>query len=160
MQACPCGSGRTAADCCAPILAGTRAAATAEELMRARYSAYVGVNLDFIFISTHPDYRRRYDPDATRAWAEKSDWLSLEIVATSGGGPADTEGTVEFIARYREGGIVRQHHESASFVRYEGAWSFTEGGQVKPKPLTVNKVGRNDPCPCGSGRKAKKCCHP
>jgi hypothetical protein len=23
----------------------------------------------------------------------------------------------------------------------------------------VKKVGRNDPCPCGSGKKAKKCCH-
>ena len=28
-----------------------------------------------------------------------------------------------------------------------------------PKPLTVGqKVGRNDPCPCGSGKKFKKCC--
>jgi preprotein translocase subunit SecA len=26
------------------------------------------------------------------------------------------------------------------------------------KPVTVNKVGRNDPCPCGSGKKYKKCC--
>lgn len=26
------------------------------------------------------------------------------------------------------------------------------------KPVTVNKVGRNDPCPCGSGKKHKKCC--
>jgi SWIM/SEC-C metal-binding protein len=27
-----------------------------------------------------------------------------------------------------------------------------------PKPSTSNKVGRNDPCPCGSGKKFKKCC--
>jgi tetratricopeptide (TPR) repeat protein len=27
----------------------------------------------------------------------------------------------------------------------------------KPIPVTVNKVGRNDPCPCGSGKKYKKC---
>ena len=26
------------------------------------------------------------------------------------------------------------------------------------KPSTVEKVGRNDPCPCGSGKKYKKCC--
>ena len=25
-------------------------------------------------------------------------------------------------------------------------------------PRKVNKVGRNDPCPCGSGRKYKQCC--
>jgi uncharacterized protein YecA (UPF0149 family) len=24
-------------------------------------------------------------------------------------------------------------------------------------PVTVDKVGRNDPCPCGSGKKFKKC---
>ena len=27
-----------------------------------------------------------------------------------------------------------------------------------PKPLVAEKVGRNDPCPCGSGKKYKKCC--
>lgn len=28
----------------------------------------------------------------------------------------------------------------------------------KPEPVTVDKVGRNEPCPCGSGKKYKKCC--
>ena len=35
------------------------------------------------------------------------------------------------------------------------------GDNSEPKkkaPVTVNKVGRNDPCPCGSGLKYKKCC--
>lgn len=27
-----------------------------------------------------------------------------------------------------------------------------------PLPTTVQKIGRNDPCPCGSGKKYKKCC--
>ena len=30
--------------------------------------------------------------------------------------------------------------------------------QSKPEPVTVDKVGRNEPCPCGSGKKYKKCC--
>lgn len=29
---------------------------------------------------------------------------------------------------------------------------------VKKKPVSVQKVGRNDPCPCGSGKKYKHCC--
>ncbi len=29
---------------------------------------------------------------------------------------------------------------------------------VPPKPRHVEKIGRNDPCPCGSGKKYKKCC--
>ena len=31
-------------------------------------------------------------------------------------------------------------------------------GRVKQAPVTVTKIGRNDPCPCGSGKKYKKCC--
>ena len=27
-----------------------------------------------------------------------------------------------------------------------------------PKPIKAEKIGRNDPCPCGSGKKYKKCC--
>ncbi|MBL8968949.1 MAG: SEC-C domain-containing protein [Myxococcales bacterium] len=30
---------------------------------------------------------------------------------------------------------------------------------IKPAP-SQPKVGRNDPCPCGSGKKFKKCCWP
>ncbi len=33
-----------------------------------------------------------------------------------------------------------------------------EGQPSKPEPVTVDKVGRNEPCPCGSGKKHKKCC--
>ena len=33
-----------------------------------------------------------------------------------------------------------------------------EGGPAKPKVKKTDKVGRNSPCPCGSGKKFKKCC--
>ena len=35
---------------------------------------------------------------------------------------------------------------------------FAGGTPVAKKPATSTKVGRNDPCPCGSGKKYKKCC--
>ena len=35
---------------------------------------------------------------------------------------------------------------------------FDGGKSIVRKPVTVNKTGRNDPCPCGSGKKYKKCC--
>ena len=36
---------------------------------------------------------------------------------------------------------------------------FADGkSSVKRKPATSTKIGRNDPCPCGSGKKYKKCC--
>ena len=35
--------------------------------------------------------------------------------------------------------------------------NYGAGGE-RPQPVRVKKVGRNDPCPCGSGKKYKNCC--
>ncbi|MBE5754616.1 MAG: preprotein translocase subunit SecA [Clostridiales bacterium] len=34
----------------------------------------------------------------------------------------------------------------------------TDGGPVRPRRTVVKEIGRNDPCPCGSGKKYKNCC--
>lgn len=158
MNICPCGSGAAYSDCCEPVISGVRPAETAEQLMRARYAAYVGLQMDFIFESTHPDHRQGYDHAGTKEWAESSEWLGLEIVETRKGGTDDSIGEVEFIARFKEKGVAREHHENAQFKRKDGRWLFTEGAMVKPRPIIANKIGRNDPCTCGSGNKYKKCC--
>ncbi len=158
MDLCPCGSGEGYAHCCEPIITGVHPAPTAEQLMRARYSAYVGLKMDFVFESSHPDHREGYDHEGTRAWAEQSKWQGLEIVGATKGGVDDTVGEVEFIARYTEKDVNREHHECGRFKKVGDRWFFTEGVMVKRKPLVVSKVGRNDPCLCGSGVKYKKCC--
>jgi SEC-C motif-containing protein len=158
MNSCPCGSGNDYAACCEPIIAGKKKADTAEQLMRARYTAHVKVEVDFLYDSTHPDYREGYDHKGTRVWAEKSEWHGLEIVDTTQGGPTDEQGEVEFVARFRDKKGLRSHQERGQFKRKRGRWLFTEGTMVKPRPLSVTKIGRNDPCTCGSGLKYKKCC--
>lgn len=158
MESCPCGSGAAYSECCEPVIRGTRPAETAEQLMRARYSAHVAVEVDFLFESTHPGHRTGYDHKGTKEWAENAEWQGLQIIATRKGGAGDTTGEVEFIARFRENGMQREHHECGQFKREGGAWFFTEGTMVRPKPLSVVKIGRNDPCTCGSGLKYKKCC--
>lgn len=158
MSICPCGSGVPYASCCEPIINGERSAETAEQLMRARYSAYACMKVDFLFETTHPGHRQGYDHKGTKEWAESAEWEGLEIVGSQGGATKDTDGKVEFIARYQLKGALREHHESASFKKEKGAWFFTEGAMVRPKPISVSKVGRNEPCPCGSGAKYKKCC--
>ena len=158
MSKCHCGSGKAYSACCEPIITGKQPAETAEQLMRARYSAYVGVKMDFILKTTHPDQRKSFDPESSKAWAENSEWESLQIVATEQGGKGDKTGQVEFIAKYREDGKNCEHHELATFDKIDDVWYFTDGHQVKNKPLTVNKIGRNEPCSCGSGQKYKKCC--
>jgi len=142
------------------VISGARAAVTAEALMRARYSAYVSGRLGFLGESLHPDHRKDYDPEATRRWARDSSWLSLEIRSTEAGGEGDREGRVEFVATYREKGAIHRHHEVSRFLKEGGIWYFVDGQLQKPETQTrvVPKVGRNDPCPCGSGKKYKKCC--
>jgi len=160
MTQCPCQSGKDYAECCGPIIQGEQPAATAEALMRSRYSAFAKAEPEYLETSLHPDFRSDYDPDATRKWAEQSEWTGLEIVNTEGGTDQDETGIVEFIAAYRQNGRNCSHHERAAFQRQDGIWYYTDGDIVPPATVrkTGPKVGRNDPCPCGSGKKYKKCC--
>ena len=51
--------------------------------------------------------------------------------------------------------------ENQEIKRERVAVATSEGfsdGTVKKQPRRVNKIGRNDPCPCGSGKKYKVCC--
>ncbi|GAB1455216.1 MAG: YchJ family protein [Spirochaetia bacterium] len=154
---CPCGSGREYLACCGPIIAGTAKAQTAEALMRSRYSAYVKGAVDYIMKSCVED--EGIDAEATRNWSEKADWKGLTIVRTEKGGPSDNEGIVEFVANYVMDGLKDEHKETARFIKKDGTWLY-ESGDVKTATVVRAgpKVGRNEPCPCGSGKKYKQCC--
>jgi SEC-C motif-containing protein len=159
MDLCPCGSNSAYAECCRPLIKGERGATTAEQLMRSRYSAFVKKEIDHLLASLHPDHRADYDEKSTRAWAEGVEWQGIKIVNTIAGGPEDGEGQVEFVASFIEKGNRQEHHEVSSFKKEKGAWYFSTG-KAMPKPAVraAPKTGRNDPCPCGSNRKFKKCC--
>jgi len=119
MAVCPCGSGKTYSECCEKIITGGEVARTAEQLMRARYSAYVLAEMNFLFESTHPDFCQRYDHAGTKEWAETAEWKGLEIISTNRGEEEDSIGEVEFIARFIEKGTAREHHEAGQFKRKE-----------------------------------------
>jgi len=157
---CPCNSGNDYEACCQPIHDGSAPATTAEALMRARYSAFANTEIDFLVESVHPDHREDVDPDQLRDWSQRAEWLGLEIKRTEDGGPEDENGIVEFVAEYEDQGVHRRYHEVGRFLREDERWYFVDGDQVKPRPVKreTPKVGRNEPCPCGSGKKYKKCC--
>jgi SEC-C motif-containing protein len=160
MSKCPCQSGKEYDACCGPIISGRETAATPEALMRSRYSAFAKGEVEHLGQSLHPGHRADYDPISTKQWADQAEWLGLDIVNTSGGGKDDEQGTVEFIATYRQKGVSHAHHEIAEFSRHNGIWYYTDGKIIAPGTVRHQgpKVGRNDPCPCGSGKKFKKCC--
>ncbi len=159
-KACPCGSGKAYAACCEPIVTGKAKAETAEALMRARYSAYVAGGIDFIAAScVRAEGENDIDMEETRKWSQESQWHGLTIHGKTKGGPSDTEGTVDFSAHYSRGGMKDEHRELASFKKVDGQWLYADG-KIVPTTIvrSAPKVGRNDPCPCGSGKKYKHCC--
>jgi SEC-C motif-containing protein len=158
MQKCPCGSGRDYDECCGPYISGTALPPTAEALMRARYSAYAVHDIGFIIDTCDREENERIDEKETRDWSEKSKWLGLTITGTEKGGASDSEGVVTFEAAYERDGLRDTHREKARFKKQDGRWWYVDG---EIAPVTVvratPKVGRNEPCPCGSGKKYKFC---
>ena len=159
MTNCHCGSNKSFNECCEPFLNGTRTPPTAEALLRARYSAFTTATIDFIEQTIHSSAKADFDRESARKWAEESEWHGLEILNVIDGKEDDDGGTVEFIATYSQDGEKTEHHEVATFRKESGAWTFIDSRMLnKPFRRDQPKVGRNDPCPCGSGRKYKKCC--
>jgi SEC-C motif-containing protein len=157
---CPCSSGLSYDACCEPLINGTGNAATPEALMRSRYCAYVLQNIPYLARTLHPSQRNDFDEDGATRWSRESQWLGLEIVGTPETSPGDQTGTVEFKVHYTRDGVTQVHHELSEFRRSDGTWYFSDGKLVGNPQIrrAIPKVGRNDPCPCGSGRKYKKCC--
>ena len=157
---CPCKSGKTFGECCGPIISGERKAATPEELMRARYSSYVTGDVLFLKTSATKAVQEEFDEKTSQTWSRSAAWHGLEIISTEKGGPDDDTGVVEFRALYTANNEFCNHHEVSQFVKEDGEWKFADGELVGETPVVREepKIGRNDLCPCGSGKKYKKCC--
>jgi SEC-C motif domain protein len=159
MANCPCGSNKPFNECCEPFLSGRANAPTAESLLRARYSAYASANIDFIERTIHSSTSAEFNRESARKWAEESQWHGLEILKTVDGKEPDSVGTVEFIATYSQKDEEVKHQEIATFRKEAGAWTFVDGRMsYQPFRREQKKIGRNDLCHCGSGKKYKKCC--
>lgn len=158
-MSCVCGKGESLETCCGPLLEGKARAGTAEALMRSRYAAYVTGNIDYVLATHHPEKRDEVDRASTERWSQSAKWRGLEILRVERGGAEDTTGEVEFIAKYSLKNMAVKHHELATFEKVDGVWYFVDGKEVSTPPIVNEgpKVGRNDPCTCGSGKKYKKC---
>jgi len=150
-QSCPCGRDETFEKCCQPFLTHSAFASTPSTLMRSRYSAYVTKNADYLLATWHADCQAARWRESLEEGFATTKWLGLNVIDALPGKNAD-EGYVEFAARFQEQGseAVQLVHERSRFLRVNERWYYIDG--VKPQS------GRNDSCPCGSGKKYKKCC--
>lgn len=157
MTGCPCG-GDSLQTCCGPYVHGTLPAPTAEALMRSRYTAYVLGLIPYLSATHLPQMSEHFDPVQAAHWSQASQWQRLDVLDVVGGGTSDAEGYVEFMATFRQDGQVKTHHERSHFVRQGPRWYYASGSSAKQDSAPQPKVGRNAPCPCGSGKKYKRCC--
>ena len=104
---CPCGGG-VYSNCCGPLIAGVQLAATAEQLMRSRYSAFALAAKDPKAIEhllrTHPetDQTAAARRKALKESCRNIQWFSLKVLDCQNGRVTDKYGTVTFEARWRD----------------------------------------------------------
>jgi SEC-C motif-containing protein len=125
--------------------------------MRSRYVAFTLGDLDYIQRTCAGEALLKFDRTALARALPATQWLGLAIRATDGGGADDLTGTVTFDVRFREDGRMHMQTERSEFRRIDQAWRYIRG-EVSVTTDANPRAGRNDPCPCGSGRKYKKCC--
>ena len=156
---CPCGKGESLETCCGPYIDGSKIPETAEALMRSRYTAFATGKVDYIIATHDPDRRGDVDEQGAADWSKNSEWLGFELISTENGGPNDDAGVVEFVAKYKIKGVTLTHRERSIFRKHNGRWVFVDGQMVNGPPVKRSepRVGRNEPCPCGSGKKYKRC---
>jgi SEC-C motif domain protein len=144
-MSCICGLEKEYEECCGAIIEGKRDAKTPEELMRSRYSAYVNGDGAYLVFSASSDNRYNEDAELIEEFSNSVEWLKLEVLDV-------IEDEVEFKAYYRDKDGIQVLHERSSFVLEDDRWKYADGELFK------SKVERNEYCPCGSGKKFKKCC--
>ncbi len=142
---CPCGSGESYSACCHRYHQG-KPAPTPEALMRSRYSAFVLKLADYLQSTWHRSTR----PESL-GLEESPRWASLQILSSDNSG---NDGSVHFRAIYRVGTGWGYLEEKSRFLLEDGRWYYVSGDTSEG----VLKPGRNEPCPCGSGKKHKACC--
>lgn len=156
---CPCGSTKTYSKCCAVYIDGKKSPPSPEMLMRSRYTAYTQANIDYIAQTMKGAAAKDFFSAETKRWAEHVKWLGLTILHIS---PIENNdhGFVEFKIDYLFNGKRQGLHEISEFRYEEGKWFYIDGeaGDTNSVIQKPERIGRNEVCPCGSGKKYKKCC--
>ncbi|RYY73398.1 MAG: hypothetical protein EOO52_18535 [Gammaproteobacteria bacterium] len=124
--ACPCGSKNPLGECCLNYIEGKALAPTAEALMRSRYTAHVLVAVDYLWQTWSPERRSKSSKADIAAWATNCEWLGLQILTVDAGKEKDNEGTVSFIAIFRQDGKLQHHQETSLFRKTAEGWRYID----------------------------------
>lgn len=148
---CFCGNKQPFSSCCQPYINGNIIPQTPEQLMRSRYTAYVTHNADYLIATWHPDCQAQNWREELHLSFQNTKWIGLCVISSSYA-KNNEQGYVEFSACFinEKADHKQLIHERSRFICIENRWYYIDG--ITPK------IGRNDLCPCSSGKKFKKCC--
>ena len=152
---CYCGSGKTFAACCEPLISGQAFAETPQQLMRSRYSAYCHHDKNpqcyhYILQTYHSKARAEHSVADIADFAKAVRFIGLKIIDDA----KLTATQVHFMASYLVGDKLEVLDEVSDFELEQGHWMYCSG-VLTEHPAT--RLSRNDTCPCGSGKKYKQC---
>jgi SEC-C motif-containing protein len=166
---CPCGTEKLFSNCCYPIISAEVLAPSPEALMRSRYSAYATKHYTYV-ANTYAanasggnsvnlkSSETSISTQDIKSASDNTTWCKLDVLSTW---KEKEEGEVEFIAYYKNSdskdGQFLAMHELSRFVRINNAWFYLDGDMLAGSGPV--KLGRNDTCLCGSGKKYKRCCN-
>ena len=148
-NSCPCGNNLPLNNCCAPIIQGQVVANSPEQLMRSRYTAYVLKAKEYLLESWDIMYR----PESI-SFEHEVHWLRLEITDTHKFNSEDNTGNISFIATSICDDSLVEMKEKSTFIKKNGMWFYQKGELT----TTRKTIALNGKCPCGSGKKFKRCC--
>jgi len=148
---CPCTSGKLFKECCSPVLSDHSLAATPEMLMRSRYTAFAIEDSAFLLRSWDISTRPR-----SINFEKNIVWLQLIIEAAPQPEPNDDSGFVVFKASFIQNDTVFEMKEKSFFIRKKCLWFYLNGELITQKKA----ISLKERCPCGSGKKYKRCCRP
>ncbi len=150
---CPCGSNETFDQCCNPYIQHKKLPETSEQLMRSRYSAYATQHFPYVLATYVKAQRSQLTLAELSADADSQKWVGLTVhEVDSSFSPA----SVRFTAKYIVDNDLYELSEYSRFTFEDGAIRYQDGDILSHRKIATLK--RNDPCPCLSGKKFKKCC--
>ena len=103
------------------------------------------------------DPKQEYKKEGFAMFSGMLDRIKHEIVGVLSKVQVRAQSDVEAVEQQRRNKVqVKYHHDSANSMNEQGEGAEGNEGQA-PFQREGRKVGRNEPCPCGSGKKYKQC---
>lgn len=136
--------------CCRPYIAGAKVPESAEQLMRSRYTAYTQSRIDYIKQTMAKKAAEHFDEADAKQWADSVKWLGLKVENTYTSKKENNIAFVQYFAQYQSGDRKEFIYETSEFHLHEGKWLYVDG--------IHHAISKNQLCPCGSGKKFKRCC--